>query len=302
MIIVEILCFVLLSNCFLAAPIDDTTTITTTSVMDVFTEMTTMSDVLHSQSTMKIIAENEISAEIGEIEEATNEIQDDNEMTGEEIQDMMVNVDVSKRKLESAEAEVKELKPETTTVQAETTTNETEIETTEVLNDTEEIQKEDDFFVDNEDDIISKNIPQIDEKLSNQMRAIELVKEYSDEEYTAIPENVEIENQESTSESQRYEKFYEKSGSEEKVIAYDFETKQYVYVDKEDEQQFNEHQKDLKKSSTKTPTSITPLTKDFEIEKYRNNNIEKVEHSLKSESSDTFLPSESSESVCDCSE
>lgn len=55
----------------------------------------------------------------------------------------------------------------------------------------------------------------------------------------------------------------------------------------------------------KTPSSITPLTKDFEIEKYRNNDIEKIQsrssdYSLKSESSDSFLPSESGESACDC--
>lgn len=352
MIIVKILCFVLLSNCCLAAPIDDTIA------------TTTMSDVLESQSTMKIIAKNEISAEIGEIE-ATNVIQVDNETTFGKIQDLMVNVDVNDRKLESAEDEVKELEPETTTVEEETTTNETEVETTEDLNDTEDTQVEDN---EDEQEMITTNKSQV-----QQERALELVKEYSDEEYTEIPEE-EIQNQEmsiqepilelkpqetlseksidtitvktvqsptsitkipprsttpitqttttestisersetsensviyqqipttstetpkefinknsshfqklqealnrgilrailslyfnapqsssqsaqsqlnqsnpqqSTSESQRYEKFYEKSGSEEKVIAYDFETKQYVYVDKEDEQQFNEHQ------------------------------------------------------------
>lgn len=384
MIIVKMLCFVLLSNCFLAAPIDDTMATTTTTAGDISAEMTTMSDVLQSQSTMKIIAENEISAEIGEIE-ATNVIQDDNEMTVKEIQDFMVNVDndvdVDERKLESAEDEVKELKPETTTIDAETTTTETEIETTKVLNDTEEIQMNE-FVVDDKDEveheIISTNIPEIDDNIKTQQRAVELVKEYSDEEYTELQENEEIKFQEmttiepilerkpqeilleksinsitssttktehsptsitkiplrstnsiaktttttqssileqsktfensdiyqqipttstatpkefvnktsshflklqealnrgilktilslyfngspsyshsaqsqisqsnpqqSTSESQRYEKFYEKSESDEKVIAYDFETKQYVYVDKGDEQQFNEHQ------------------------------------------------------------
>lgn len=373
MIIVKIVCLILLSNCFLAAPIDDTMTITT-AAMDISAETTAISDVLHSQSTMKIIAENEISAEIGEIE-ATNVIQHDNEMTAKEILDLMVNVDVSERKLKSAENKVKELISETTTVDAETTTNETEIETTEVLNDTQKNQEEE-VFVDDKHEMISTNIPQVDDKLENQMRAMELVKEYSNEEYTDIPEDVEIKiqevitkepiqhikpikeqfekpitastsktkksptsitkiplksistttttttqssiaersetsehsdlyqpipttstaspkefvnknsphllklkealnrgilrailslyfngspsnfqssqsqknpsnSQQSKSESQRYEKFCEKSGSEEKVIAYDFETKQYVYVDKEDEQQFNEHQKDV---------------------------------------------------------
>lgn len=370
MIIVKILCFVMLSNCFLAAPIDDTIAITTTG--DISAEATTMSDVLQSQSTMKIIAENEISAEIGEIE-ATNEIQDDNKMTSKEIQDFMVNVDVDERKLESTEDEVKELKPETTTVDVDSTTKVTEIETTELYNDTEEIQMEE-LFVDDEDEAEHEMI-----STQTEGRAVELVKEYSDEEYTEIQENEEIKIQEmttkqpilekkpqetimeksidsitasttktehsptsitkiplrstnsiakvttttttttessisetsenseiyqqyplgstaspkefvnrtssnllklqealnrgilrtilslyfngspsysqsaqsqinqsnpqqSTSESQRYEKFYERSESEEKVIAYDFETKQYVYVDKKDEQQFNEHQ------------------------------------------------------------
>ena len=167
----------------MAAPIDDTTP--TTTAGDISAETTTMSDVLQSQSTMKIIAENEISAEIGEIE-ATNEIQDDNQMTGKEIQDFMVNVDVDERKLESAQDEVKELKPETTTVDEETTTNETEIETTEVMNDNEEIQEEE-LVVDDDDE---------HEMIST--RAMELVKEYSDEEYTEIPENEEIKVQEMT--------------------------------------------------------------------------------------------------------
>lgn len=173
----------MLSNCFLAAPIDDTiTTLTTTTAGDISAETTTMSDVLQSQSTMKIIAENEISAEIGKIE-ATNVIQDDNEMTSKEIQDFMVNVDVDERKLESTEDEVKELKPETTTVDAETTTNETEIETTEVFNDTEEIQTEELVVVDDEDEAEHEMIP-----TQNEERAVELVKEYSDEEYTEIQE------------------------------------------------------------------------------------------------------------------
>lgn len=366
MIIVKILCFVLLSNCFLAAPIDDTIT---PAAGDITAVTTTMSDVLESQSAMKIIAKNEISAEIGEIE-ATNVIQVDNETTFGKSQDLhvkkMVNVDVNDRKLETAEVEVKELEPETTTIEEETTTNETEVETTEDLNDTEDIQIEDN---EDEQEMIA-NKSQI-----QQERALELVKEYSDEEYTEIPEEeikvqetstqepiLEMKPQEtlleksidsitasttktvqsstsitkiphrsttpntptttessisersetsensaiyqqipttstatpkefinknsshfqklqealnrgilrailslyfnapqsssqsaqsqinqsnpqqSTSESQRYEKFYEKSESDEKVIAYDFETKQYVYVDKEDEQQFNEHQ------------------------------------------------------------
>lgn len=372
MIIVKILCFVMLSNCFLAAPIDDTMAITTTTAGDISAETTTMSDVLQSQSTMKIIAENEISAEIGEIE-ATNEIQDNNKMTSKEIQDFMVNVDVDERKLESTEDEVKELKPETTTVDVDSTTKVTEIETTELYNDTEEIQMEE-LVIDDEDEAEHEMI-----STQTEGRAVELVKEYSDEEYTEIQENEEIKIQEmttkqpilekkpqeaimeksidsitasttktehsptsitkiplrstnsiakvttttttttessisetsenseiyqqyplgstaspkefvnrtssnllklqealnrgilrtilslyfngspsysqsaqsqinqsnpqqSTSESQRYEKFYERSESEEKVIAYDFETKQYVYVDKGDEQQFNEHQ------------------------------------------------------------
>lgn len=61
----------------------------------------------------------------------------------------------------------------------------------------------------------------------------------------------------------------------------------------------------IKESSLKTPSSITPLTKDVKIEKYRNNDIEKIQShssdcSLKSESSDSFLPLESTESSCDC--
>lgn len=192
----------------MAAPIDDTMAITTltTTAGDISAETTTMSDVLQSQSTMKIIAENEISAEIGEME-ATNVIQDDNEMTGEEIQDFMVNVDVDvdERKLESAEDEVEELKPETTTIDAETTTTEPEIETTEVFNDTNEIQMKElvvDYEDENEDeidhDIISTNTSEENDKIKTQQRAIELVKEYSDEEYTEIQETEEIKIQEMT--------------------------------------------------------------------------------------------------------
>lgn len=188
----------MLSNCFLAAPIDDTiTTLTTTTAGDISAETTTMSDVLQSQSTMKIIAENEISAEIGKIE-ATNVIQDDNEMTSKEIQDFMVNVDVDERKLESTEDEVKELKPETTTVDAESTTNETEIETTEVFNDTEEIQMEELVVDDDEDEAEHEMIPTKTEE-----RAVELVKEYSDEEYTEIQE---IQTQEMTTKQPILEK------------------------------------------------------------------------------------------------
>ncbi|CAO1356748.1 unnamed protein product [Diamesa tonsa] len=311
MIIVKILCFVMLSNCFLAAPIDDTMAIITpTTAGDISAETTTMSDVLQSQSTMKIIAENEISAEIGEIE-ATNEIQDDNKMTSKEIQDFMVNVDVDERKLESTEDEVKELKPETTTVDVDSTTKVTEIETTELYNDTEEIQMEE-FVVDDEDEaeheMISTQTEGHAEALNRGiLRTILSLyfngsPSYSQSAQSQINQS---NPQQSTSESQRYEKFYERSESEEKVIAYDFETKQYVYVDKGDEQQFNEHQTNIKEASMKTPSSITPLTKDFEIEKYRNNDIEKIQsrssdYSLKSESSDSFLPSESSESACDC--
>lgn len=64
----------------------------------------------------------------------------------------------------------------------------------------------------------------------------------------------------------------------------------------------------IKESSLKTPSSITPSTKDFKIEKYRNNDIVKLAEShssdcsLKSESSDSYLPSESSEVSCDCNE
>ena len=64
MIIVKILCFVMLSNCFLAAPIDDTiTTLTTTTAEDISAETTTMSDVLQSQSTSNPTSISQVAAQ-----------------------------------------------------------------------------------------------------------------------------------------------------------------------------------------------------------------------------------------------